>query len=45
MFTTPPIGTVGLTEEQASALGAVDIYLTRFTPMRHNLSGRSAARR
>ncbi len=40
VFTTPPVASVGLTEEQASALGPVDIYLTRFTPMRHNLSGR-----
>ena len=41
VFTTPPVATVGLTEEQASTLGPVDIYLTRFTPMRHNLSGRA----
>jgi glutathione reductase (NADPH) len=41
VFTTPPVATVGLTEEQASALGPVDIYLARFTPMRHNLSGRA----
>jgi glutathione reductase (NADPH) len=41
VFTTPPLATVGLTEEEASALGPVDIYLTRFTPMRHNLSGRA----
>jgi glutathione reductase (NADPH) len=41
VFTTPPVATVGLTEEQASAMGPVDIYLTRFTPMRHNLSGRN----
>jgi glutathione reductase (NADPH) len=40
VFTTPPIATVGLTEEQASTMGPVEIYLTRFTPMRHNLSGR-----
>jgi glutathione reductase (NADPH) len=40
VFTTPPVATVGLTEEQAAALGPVDIYLTLFTPMRHNLSGR-----
>jgi glutathione reductase (NADPH) len=40
VFTTPPIGTVGLSEERAAALGCVDIYLTRFTPMRHNLTGR-----
>ena len=41
VFTTPPIATVGLTEEQACVMGPVDIYLTRFTPMRHNLSGRA----
>jgi glutathione reductase (NADPH) len=41
VFTTPPIATVGLTEEQACALAPVDIYLTKFTPMRHNLSGRA----
>jgi glutathione reductase (NADPH) len=41
VFTTPPVATVGMTEEQACALGPVDIYLTRFTPMRHNLSGRA----
>jgi glutathione reductase (NADPH) len=40
VFTTPPVATVGLTEEQACTLGPVDIYLARFTPMRHNLSGR-----
>ncbi len=40
VFTTPPIATVGLTEEQACAIAPVDIYLTKFTPMRHNLSGR-----
>jgi glutathione reductase (NADPH) len=40
VFTTPPIATVGLTEEQACVLGPVDIYLTRFRPMRHSLSGR-----
>jgi len=40
VFTTPPVATVGLTEEQACVLGPVDIYLTRFTPMRHSLSGR-----
>jgi glutathione reductase (NADPH) len=41
VFSTPPIGTVGLTEQQALALGPVDVYMTRFTPMRHNLSGRN----
>ncbi len=41
VFSTPPIATVGLTEEAAAACGPVDIYLSRFTPMRHTLSGRS----
>jgi glutathione reductase (NADPH) len=40
VFSTPPVATVGLSEEEAAALGPVDIYLTKFTPMRHNLSGR-----
>ncbi len=40
VFTTPPVASVGLTEEQACALGPVDVYVTKFTPMRHNLSGR-----
>jgi glutathione reductase (NADPH) len=41
VFTTPPVATVGLTEHQASAIAPVDVYVTRFTPMRHNLSGRN----
>jgi glutathione reductase (NADPH) len=41
VFTTPPVATVGLTEHQASAMAPVDVYVTRFTPMRHNLSGRN----
>jgi glutathione reductase (NADPH) len=41
VFTTPPLATVGLTEAQAAALGPVDIYISRFTPMRHVLSGRA----
>jgi glutathione reductase (NADPH) len=41
VFTSPPIGTVGLTEAEAAKLGPTDIYLTRFTPMRHTLSGRT----
>ncbi len=40
VFSSPPIASVGLTEEQAAALGPVDIYLSKFTPMRHNLTGR-----
>jgi glutathione reductase (NADPH) len=41
VFSTPPIATVGLTEEQAAAHGPVDVYVSMFTPMRHTLSGRS----
>ena len=40
VFSAPPIATVGLTEAEAAAHGPADIYLTRFTPMRHTLSGR-----
>ncbi len=37
MFSHPPIGTVGLTEEEARKLhgDAVKVYQTRFTPMYH----------
>ncbi|MGH7153914.1 MAG: FAD-dependent oxidoreductase, partial [Acetobacteraceae bacterium] len=41
VFSTPPLATVGLTEEQAAARGPVDVYVSKFTPMRHTLSGRS----
>jgi glutathione reductase (NADPH) len=41
VFSTPPIATVGLTEEQAAAHGPVDVYVSKFTPMRHTLTGRS----
>jgi glutathione reductase (NADPH) len=41
VFSQPPIGTVGLTEEEALARhDEVDIYTSRFRPMRHTLSGR-----
>src|SRR5207248_2866541 len=41
VFSQPPLGTVGLTERAArQAYGAVDIYRTRFRPMKHTLSGR-----
>jgi len=41
VFSTPPIGTVGLTEAEAARQGPVDVYVSRFTPMRHTLSGRA----
>ncbi len=46
VFTQPPIGTVGLTEAQAEAEskgrtdGGIDVYVSRFTPMKYTLSGR-----
>ena len=40
IFSTPPIGTCGLTEEQAAERGPADIYIADFLPMRHRLSGR-----
>jgi glutathione reductase (NADPH) len=44
VFTSPPIATVGLTEEQAAARGPSDVYVTRFTPMRHTVSKREGRR-
>jgi len=42
VFTTPEVGTVGLTEAAAQAkYGALDIYETSFRPMRATLSGRA----
>jgi len=41
VFSTPPIATVGLTEEEAAARGPVDVYISKFTPMRHTMSGRT----
>lgn len=42
VFSHPPIGTVGLSEEQARAQhgDAVTVYSSRFTPMYHAISGR-----
>jgi glutathione reductase (NADPH) len=40
VFSQPPVGVVGLTEAQARhKLGAVDIYMTRFRPMRSGFAG------
>ena len=41
VFSTPPIGTCGLTEEEAAEHGPVDVYVSKFTPMRHTLTGRA----
>jgi len=40
VFSNPPIGTVGLSEEEARAEhGAVDIYKSTFTPLKQTLAG------
>ena len=42
VFSQPPIGTVGLTEAGAREQtgGEIDVYVSRFTPMKYTLSGR-----
>lgn len=41
VFSTPELGTVGLTEEAARArYPKLDVYKARFKPLRHTLSGR-----
>lgn len=47
VFSTPPIGTCGLTETQARAKygqRGVDIYKTEFNPMKHTLTKRAGER-
>jgi len=41
VFSIPPMATVGLTEEEAMKREEVTIFLSRFTPMRHSLTGRA----
>ncbi len=41
VFSTPAIGTVGLTEAQArEKFGRIDVYKSRFRPLKHTLTGR-----
>lgn len=42
VFAQPPLSTVGLTEDQAIATlhGDIDVYISRFRPMKNTLSGR-----
>ena len=41
VFSQPPVGTVGYTEEAAREnCGEVDVYRTAFRPLKHTLSGR-----
>ena len=42
VFSQPPVGTVGLTEQQARAAGnSIEIYKANFKPLKHTLSGSS----
>ena len=41
VFTLPPVGTVGLTEEQAVQHGAIDVYESEFRPMKAAFVGGS----
>jgi glutathione reductase (NADPH) len=40
VFSIPPIGTVGLTETEAARRAPAKIFVTKFTPMRHNITHR-----
>jgi len=41
VFSQPPVGTVGLTEEEARrTYGEIDVYASTFRPMKYTLSGR-----
>lgn len=42
VFSIPPIATVGLTEAKAAErAGGTKVFISRFTPMRHTLTGRT----
>jgi glutathione reductase (NADPH) len=46
VFTTPEIGTVGLSETKALEKGhAIDVYQSTFRPLKHTLSGRNTRAR
>jgi glutathione reductase (NADPH) len=40
VFSAPPLATAGLTEAAAAERGPVEVYIARFTPLRHHLTGR-----
>jgi glutathione reductase (NADPH) len=40
VFSQPPVGSVGLSEAEASEWNEVDVYISRFRPMKHTLGGR-----
>ena len=41
VFSTPPVGTVGLTEAEAAQRGEIDVYVSSFKPLKHTLTGRA----
>ncbi len=41
VFTRPEVGSVGLTEEEASALGEIEIFKTQFNPMFNSMAGKN----
>lgn len=40
VFSQPPVGSVGLSENEARAGHDIDVYMSRFKPMKYTLSGR-----
>jgi len=40
VFSQPPVSVVGLTEEEARKTHSVRLFISRFRPMKHTLSGR-----
>jgi glutathione reductase (NADPH) len=40
VFSQPPVGTVGMSEERARQHHDVDVYRATFRPMKHTISGR-----
>ena len=44
VFFSPPLASVGLNEEEAASRGRTRVFLSRFTPLRHTISGRTANR-
>ena len=41
IFTQPEMGTVGLSEEEAKALGPIEVYSASFKPMQQSFAGRA----
>ena len=41
IFTQPEMGTVGLSEEEAKAQGAIEVYSASFKPMQQSFAGRA----